>query len=127
MNPLAYVKMGLGVVALIAIGFAYFHYEHLKSLAAEVPALKQQVTDLTAARAKDDADAQKAALQIVANMAAEKQSLLDFDKWSSFRTNLSNDLKGLVKNAKATKNPDCLPTVDERSMWNSTIQKLATP
>lgn len=123
---ITYIKMAGALALVLLLGAAFFYVHHLKEQATKVPVLQQQVTDLQKARARDDADAQKAALQIVANMAAEQVSLRDFNNWKSLALNLNKEIGGIVKNAKANQDPGCFPSNDDRKLWNSTVAKLTT-
>jgi hypothetical protein len=123
-NPLNWLKAGAAVITVAAAGWFWIHYNHLKEEAAEVPGLQREIHDLGLLHAHDDSEAAKAALQIVANDAARRQSELDFEKWNDLRNSIHDELKRLTSHAAATTNPVCAPTDDERRMWNAALDRL---
>lgn len=123
-NPLNYIKAAAIIGLIGVLGLAVWHYKSISDQAALVPGLEARVDKLQSQHARDDADAAKAALQIVANEAARQVSLDDFHKWDVLKTSLGNDLEGLLRHEPVTTDPACHPSAADRKLWNDTTRRL---
>ena len=123
-NPVNILR-GLAVLGiLLVLGAFIWHYKSISDEAARVPGLVAANDAMVKQHARDDAEAAKAALQIVANEAARKVSLEDYHRWDTFKTSLGNDLEGLLRHEPITTDPGCLPTPADRKLWNESTNRL---
>ena len=114
---------GVLLVAAITIGVTMFlnHYHDLQDKAAMVPGLQAANKSLSDQIKANDKKAGDLAAQLKAAYAARDQALADFNLFQDQLRKFGTTLNGIAANANATKNPVCLPTDGERSLFNETI------
>lgn len=130
LSPTFWKIAGVAIlVAGIAIGVAVFvhHYHDLEAKAAMVPALQSANKSLVAQGARDESRAAKAAIDLVQAQAARDQAVADQAKFHDLAGQIGTTLQGLSKNAIATKNPVCLPSDNERQLFNSAVARFIHP
>jgi len=123
LNP----KIWLGIGAALIIGLGVWHYRHLSSEAAKVPALTKQVAALNAQHNRDEARASKAAIELVKAYAQRDQAVADFEKWRDGLQVTMDKLGELNNVSPSAKLLACRPTPAERKLWNDTLGTLFQP
>lgn len=130
LSPTFWKAAGIGLlVVAITAGAALFvgHYKSLEAQAALVAPLQAANKSLVTQAATNDASAAKAAIEIVAAQKQRDQAVADLGTFQKLTGQISTTLQGISKNANATKNPVCLPTVAERGMLNAAIARFSNP
>lgn len=121
-----YTWIALGAAALGAYLYfgPYRTYEHMKAQAALVPGLQAQVQSLSAQAKANDDRAGEISRQLDAERAKYDQAEKDIGAWKDLKDSLDKPLAEMSKNASASKNAICLPSLAERQLWNATLAAL---
>lgn len=121
--------VGLSVAALALAGtvwYAVSSYEHLKAEAAKVPGLEAQVSSLSGQIKTDDARVASALADMKIAQAQRDQAIQDLKTWQGLQTSIDQTLQRITDASKASTTPVCLPTDDERGVWNSSVAALVS-
>lgn len=122
-----YTWMTIGGLALA--GFLYFGvyrpYEDMKAQAARVPALVAANKGLSGQMAATEKRIAQVNVNLAIAQGQRDQAVADLGKWTANKDSLFADIGRMTKNASASTNPVCLPSADERKLWNATLASIA--
>lgn len=114
------IALLVAVVSIAAVTFVN-HYHSLQEQAALVPGLQKANKSLSDQLTADDKKAGDLAGQLKAAYAQRDLALSDFNAFQGLLSKFGLTLNGIAANANATKNPVCLPTDAERSLFNTNV------
>lgn len=104
----------------------YLPYEQMKAQAALVPGLQAENKSLAAQVTGADDRVAKALVDLQIAKGQRDQAVADFAKWNEFKGGLDAKLDDMARRSPATTNAICLPSDDERQLWNQTLASLTT-
>jgi hypothetical protein len=114
---------GLALGAFLYFG-VYRPYEDMKAEAARVPALVAANKGLSDQMAATEKRIAQVNVDLAIAQGQRDQAVSDLGKWNDNKNGLFADLGRMTKNATASTNTVCLPTADERKLWNATLASL---
>lgn len=123
-----FAGIALLVVAItISGGMFISHYKSIEAQAALVGPLQAANKSLGDQLKTDDGRAATDAQKIAAAYAARDQAIAAQTTFHNLADQIGTTLQGISKNANATKNPVCLPTDGERSLFNAAVARFFSP